>query len=429
MSSGKKRTLSQDNDLRPKKKQKLDSKHVKNVDSAENVVDDSDDYDIMEDDLDLDLNIVVGRNNIPLNLSNYNDEMNELPIDEHIHFQYNSHNSGHNILWKNKCVLQPESYSKYQELIINQNYDKYCHFHQPSPKEMLDLYNLSPTSLQNAESVGTILYSIHKSVVCTFSESQYQNRNRKGLERTFTNLDITTIQNIKQSAIFEPKSPEKKNDSSSKTDSNINKKTQSQTQTPTQKQTQTQTQKSKADPMEIDDYGWKDNIFHQLAYEYGISPQLLIRDYLKCNFGATPRIAKAICALLITLNVYEYDKILLLLSTAQNNIQNLHKIDITIPVLHAIYFGLRFDCIRGNSPHFAWGGWGQKIINCGNKLLTEVWNRSHGKGAHFIEHALVGKFRGIIDKINEKIENEADKITILNEIEQKLKIEQIKQDK
>lgn len=372
----KRRASSKDTDLRPSKKQKVEEKEEK----EEN----EEDFDIMND-LDLDLNIVVGSNKTPINLNNYNDGMKEIQIDQHIYFQFNSNNCGHNVLWKNKCILTSECYEKYQKLIINNN--KYCHFHQPSPQEMLQLYNLSPSSLKKSVSVGTILYNIHKSVMCTFSENQYGDREKKKLQKDLINLDISSLQQIPT------------NDSSSN------------------------------NKMEIDDYGWKNNVFHKLSSKYGISPVLLIRDYLKCNFGVLPDVARKICILINTLKITDDSKLLIMLNTTKDNINKLYSINLSIPILHSIYFGLRFDCIRSYSPHFAWINWNKKIINSNNKLLIKIFEKSKGRGSHFLEHTLIGKFRAIIDKINDKIKNENDKYTILNEVEQKIKIQQLKQEK
>eukprot|EP01083_Nonionella_stella_P118649 354284_1 len=371
---------------RPSKKQKLNQK--------------ADDNDILAN-LDLDLNIVVGRNKTPINLNFYSQNMNEIELDSHICFQQNPNNYAHNILWRNKVVLTKQLYARYQTLIKTEN-PSYCHFHQPSPKQILEMYQIAPSSLQNSESCGTILYNIHKSIMSTVSEDAHRARDRNKLNQELTNLKITHITHIPSSEV----------DTKDQNDDDVN----AFLEIPKRK-------KRKRLSDIIEDYGFGDNVFHQLALKHRITPVLLIRSYLKCQFGLTPDVAKQICVLLSSAPRTRN------LSDLQQSIERIYGVLIPIESLHSVHFGNMFDCIRGYNQHFAWKGWNDRIINTGHKSLVKMFKKCKGKGAHFLEHTLIGKLRGIIAKINENIEDKNEHFAILNETQQKQKILRIKEEK
>jgi len=154
---------------------------------------------------------------------------------------------------------------------------------------------------------------------------------------------------------------------------------------------------------------------------------LLIRDYLRLNYGVSPDAAKQICLLLnFKKNTKEKR---LNMDDVKENIFKLYGITIPIPVISHIYFGLIFDCIRGYDQNIAWFGWNNKMINSQNKIIMDVFTKCKDKGGHFLEHTLIGKFRAIISKINELQKNGNNEIKILNETEQKIKISVLKQER
>eukprot|EP01084_Bolivina_argentea_P241207 404986_1 len=387
----------------PSKKQKLNN-DIK-IDSSE-----------ILSNLDLDMNIVVGRNKTPINLNFYNPNMKEIQIDQHIYFQFNPDSYAHNILWKNKVLLKPQIYTKFKYLITKRN-KRFCHFHQPSPKQILDMYNMAPTSIKHSQSCCTILYNIHKSVMSTLSEESYRNRKRRVLQQELTNLDIPnhsihTFLNTMNNNTNNNNQDDKINEFLENDDND------DESKTLTQNPYKSDHSKSWTDI--IEDYGFKDNIFHKLSKKYRISPMLLIREFLKLNFAISGNNAKAIC-ILLSQKINKPN-----MSDIKDEIFKLYGVTFSIAILNAIFVGVMTDCIRGYNQNIAWLGWNNKVKQSGTKILKGM---VMGKGAHFLEHTLIGKFRSIIVKINEKIEDEKDKIKILNESEQKLKISELRQEK
>merc|ERR1719242_2274899 len=68
------------------------------------------------------------------------------------------------------------------------------------------------------------------------------------------------------------------------------------------------------------------------------------------------------------------------------------------------------------------------MISSKHEIVEEIFSKCEGKGGHFLEHTLIGKFRALIGKINENIADESGHVRILNESEQKQRIHHLKQE-
>eukprot|EP00485_Elphidium_margaritaceum_P020994 CAMPEP_0202713260 /NCGR_PEP_ID=MMETSP1385-20130828/52460_1 /ASSEMBLY_ACC=CAM_ASM_000861 /TAXON_ID=933848 /ORGANISM="Elphidium margaritaceum" /LENGTH=555 /DNA_ID=CAMNT_0049373555 /DNA_START=8 /DNA_END=1675 /DNA_ORIENTATION=- len=411
-------TKSNDNDPVPSSKKAKTIEVDKNINAELDTKADVDvDNNAILNNLDLDLNLISGRSSNVIDLNFYSPQMKEIAIDCHLHFQRNPNHAGYNILWKNKVVLSPAMYNQFDALIRDEQND-FFHFHQPSPLQMLTMYEMAPRVLQQSASCGLILHSIHKSVVDTVAETAYKQRDVGAVKKALTNLTID------EHGVHELATT-----TTNKNDTN---------------------DADKASLL-MDDYGWQCNAFHELARTYRISPLLLVREYLKCNFNVDHHGARQICVLLCVQQAMPSESesasaakhgtaahaqkqnktamraALSMLHAAQKSIEQSFAVQISIGVLQSMYDAIMMDCIRGYHPDVAWRGWTKKMIATRHNVLHEIYSRCKGKGSHFLEHTLIGKFRGIVDKINEQIVNEADRIVILNESEQKAKIYALQQ--
>lgn len=143
---------------------------------------------LLSNTLDLDLNLVMDdKNKTPLNINLYTAKKTEIKIDDHLIFQFNEKKNVYNLKWVNKSVMDFYKFRKLQN-IIKRKSNHFCHFVQPSFKEIFQLFINCPKVIQESKSCITILHNIHKSVMSVCSERNYAQRDRKVLDKVLINI-------------------------------------------------------------------------------------------------------------------------------------------------------------------------------------------------------------------------------------------------
>ena len=355
--------------------------------------------------LDLDLNIVAGRDKVSTNLEFYSDDMREVEIDAHLVLQSNPRNHRHNILWRNKVVLDERAFARLKALVVA----KYRHFHQPSAQQLLDMYRLSPRALQLATSRSVILAGLWKSLMIAFSEDAFFRRDKQALRKALSSVEKHVrarriLRGVDDVDVDEgPRAQQDKDVSAFLEISECT----------IQKQSGQTQGKERA--------SWKTNVFHELSLKFHISPCQLAREYLRVHLAVSSADAEQMLVVLSESDVELSDL------QAQQRLLKQYKAKLSVALVHSVRVGIRLDCVYARDHAFAWRGWrGRMRASCLSGVRAMFGGRSE-VGWRGLEQIVAGKLRGVLGAINKKRALFCvEPIRILSEAEQRQRIEAAK---
>ena len=362
-----------------------------------------------------------------------------IKLDQHI--ELNLKKNDFEIKWNDMCIISDKVMDKIVSFMkLKPN------FGQTNIDQILFMYNQIPESIQNAVSCSTILYSLHKAIMMRVSFDNYGKRKRTKFDKKLMGELVKIFCGGTNKTV-------------DKVFNRLYK------------------QKGTIDASEVNMNDKNADIFGALSRKLGISPKVLIYEYLKKRFEnddskIASNKANKIIGKLSFLSKYikvdndrtqdseakysnpelkEYLKNtnfdasweLTNLDELKKDIKDQFEVELFEKEIIFMVNGLLNDCVYGINKDIPWKNFYLKIMKQAlmdkkYDVIYNVFHRNFGKGGIFFEKLIIGKFRGIIKFINElyqlngtpneyKIITESD-IIKRSQLQQLKAIEQYKMD-